>query len=71
MMPTTERYCELVADFQTHGAAVGQIAGDAGRDGCRPQTRHGCDATNFRCALSRSRLGSANGEVALVDLIRD
>ena len=30
-----------------------------GSEGCRPQTRQGCEATNFRWALSRNRFGSA------------
>ena len=27
-------------------------------NGCRPQIRHGCDATNLKCALLRSLFGS-------------
>ena len=29
-------------------------------DGVRPQTRQGCEATNFRCSRSRSRTGFLN-----------
>src|SRR5262245_36207180 len=40
-----------------------------GSDGCRPQIRQGCEATNFRCALSRSRLGSAKASSLLSILV--
>ena len=33
--------------------------------GCRPQTRHGCEATNRRCDLSRRRLGSGKTRTLL------
>ena len=59
MMPATERHRKFVADLKTHGSRFEQTADDAGSLGCRPQTRQGWDATNFRCALSRSRLGLA------------
>ena len=59
VMTAAERNGELVADFKTDGSGLGRTADDAGRMGCRPQTRQGCEATNPRCALSRSRLGSA------------
>ena len=66
VMAAAERHRELIADFETDCSGLGkaQVMRIAG---CRPQTRHGCEATNFRCALSRSRLGSAMVELALVD----
>ena len=58
VMAATEWNREFIADFETDGlrlckAQMMRIAG------CRPQTRQGCEATNFRWALSRKRLGSA------------
>ena len=70
VMPAAEWHRELIAHFETDCPGLGkpQVMWIAG---CRPQIRHGCEATNFRCALSRSRLGSAMDELALVDPVWD
>ena len=58
VMTTAEGYREFIADLQPDCSRLRKTqVMRIGRR--RPHTRHGCEATNFRCALSRSRLGWA------------
>src|SRR5262245_8097210 len=68
MMPTTEWYSELIADFQANGARLGKskmmrIARLSSAD----QTRLGRDELQMRFVTQP--LGLGNGELALVDPI--
>ena len=58
VMAAAQRYGELITHLETDRPRLRkpQVMGS---DGCRPQTRQGWEATNFRCALSRRRFGSA------------
>lgn len=58
MVPAAQRHRKFIADFKTDGSRLRKPQ-MMRIGGCRPQTRHGCEATNFKWTLSRSRLGSA------------
>ena len=64
VMTAAEGNGELVADFKSDSSRLRKPKVMRG-GGCRPQMRQGCDATNFRCALSRRRLGSAMARTLL------
>jgi hypothetical protein len=66
VMPTAERYCELIADFQSNCARLGKskmmlVARLSSAD----QTRLRCDELQMR--LITQPFGFGNGELALVD----
>jgi hypothetical protein len=67
MMAAAEWYRKLITDFEAYRSGL-RKAQMCGSDGCRPQTEHGCNATNFRCALLRIRLGSAMASALLAIL---
>ena len=66
VMPTTERYGELIADFQANGTRLGESKMmRVARLSTADQARLGCDKLQMR--LVTQPLGFGNGELALVD----
>src|SRR5262245_10023619 len=66
VMPTTERYGELIADFQTNATQLGESKMmRVARLSTADQARLGCDKLQMR--LVTQPLGFGNGELALVN----